>query len=75
MDLRVVSMHQLVGQWRRDLERIDSLHSGLVLALVEKYLCASGAAFLGTAKSTFSEDILRIRIATSQASCWDRILA
>lgn len=67
-------MHQLAGPWAAELQAVDSLRTGLVLAMVEKYVCASAAAFTGTHKSTFSEDILRIRIASSQASCWDRIL-
>lgn len=73
--LSVVTMHQLVGEWRKELAKLDSLHSGLVTAVVEKYICASAVAFLGTVGSTFSEDIVRIRVASSHASCSDKVLA
>lgn len=68
----VVHMHPILHKWISEMDKLDSSKTRLVLATAEKYICAKARAFAGTHKSTFSWDIVRIRLTTSRASCWDR---
>lgn len=72
--MRVLSKREIGPSWRSKIERFEVGSGGVMLAVVEKLICAGAVAFMGTPISTFSEDIARLRVAGSQASCWDTLM-
>eukprot|EP00850_Spirogloea_muscicola_P006131 SM000029S10426 [mRNA] locus=s29:27678:30266:+ [translate_table: standard] len=52
----------------------DGSIAGFARMALEKVICSMSAAFLGTAKSTFSLHIIRMRLALGHHSCKDRQL-
>lgn len=72
-ELSLFHFQRLPEELKDGLRPLDD-GAGAGVATLEKYVCARASHFLGTAHSTFSWDILRIRVATSRASCKDGLL-
>ncbi|GJP56104.1 hypothetical protein CLOM_g15160 [Closterium sp. NIES-68] len=68
------SLEYKESDWVRDFEDLDEEDKGILKALAEKHICARAQYFIGTPKSTFSSDIIRIREVEGRASTVDSYL-
>lgn len=72
-DLSLFNLQLWPQELKDQVRRFDD-GAGAGVATVEKHVCTRAAYFLGTAHSTFSWDILRMRVAAARASCRDGLL-
>ncbi|CAI5470262.1 unnamed protein product [Closterium sp. Yama58-4] len=75
-DLRLVMLPpNLRGQkWAARLKSYDFQHQGLIVSTVDKCVAALADIFLGTAGSSFTLDIQRLRSGLRTASCEDSFI-